>query len=75
MAPFQDETCRGNITFNTRESCVAHRGKHTFNLLFNFDHALYIFATHDSHYIKLLISEMVRQCTLYEVGNGLLSIM
>lgn len=24
--PFQAETCRGNITFNTCECCVAHRG-------------------------------------------------
>lgn len=73
--PFQAETFRENITFNICEWCVAHRGKHTFSLLFNFYHALWRLATYDSHNIKLLISEMVRQYILYEVGNGPLRIM
>jgi hypothetical protein len=74
-SPFQAEKCRGNITFNTCGCSVAHTGKHTFSLLYNFDHTLYILATYDSHNIKLLISEVVRQCALCEVGNGLLSVV
>ena len=37
--------------------------------------SIYILATNDSHNIKLLMSEMVRQYILYEIGNGLLIIM